>query len=360
VSYSNGVGFAKKPEYARDLNQSICRLNDHPQSQRAKNKVKETYYQAVNFYQEEIDRILMGNDPMKWTKTVEILETVNALSDEIIFNSSASELICDPKIYTFEIPDAKAKAVVELYQAGEDCLKQNSKEKAKEAYVFFERAAEINLHFKDISRKLVEARSYGMLKVLIEPVELDFKTIDVITDRLDKQFFYWTQTDFSKRLFVAFYSPEELSMLNAEPDLIVRLLVQNFRIRERPAVQLRNVGTPKPTKQLVKVDGKYIWVPVEGSQTFNSSESGFVSNELVTTGNLFLKVLSASDRKVIFKRGISCEFQRNTAFSLGVNSTGHSNRNPDIQNFFDQLFLSNFDKITDALEQYFISISVTR
>ncbi|MBL7968820.1 MAG: hypothetical protein JNK09_17580 [Prolixibacteraceae bacterium] len=360
VSYSNGVSLTKKPEYAKALNQSICRLNSHPKSEGAKNKVKETYDQAINFYQEEIDRILMGNDPLKWTKTLDVLETVNALGDEIRFNSSVTELICEPKIYTSEIDDAKSKAVVELYQAGEDCLKQNSREKAKEAYSFFEKASQINPDYKDISGKMFEARSYGMLKVLIEPIELDFKTVDVITDRLDKQFFYWTQTDFSKRLFVAFYSQEELQRQNANPDLVVKLLVQNFRISERPAVQLRNVGMPHPTKQLVKVDGKYTWVPIEGNQSFKSSEWGFVSNELVATGNLFLKVLSAPDQKVVFKRGISCEFQRNAAFSLGVNSVAPTNRNPDTQNFFDQLFLSNFDQITDALEQYFISISAMR
>ena len=77
VSNSNGVSLTKKPEYVRDLNQSICRLNSHPKSQGAKNKVKKTYDQAINFYQVEIDRILMGNDPLKWTKTLDVLETVN-------------------------------------------------------------------------------------------------------------------------------------------------------------------------------------------------------------------------------------------------------------------------------------------
>ncbi|MDP3914867.1 MAG: hypothetical protein Q8R96_14135 [Bacteroidota bacterium] len=97
VSYSNGIGSTKKTDYARVLNQSIYRLNSHPKSQKAKRKVTETYYQAIKFYQQEIDRILMDNEPLKWTKTLDILETVNGLGDEIRFNSVASQLICEPK-----------------------------------------------------------------------------------------------------------------------------------------------------------------------------------------------------------------------------------------------------------------------
>jgi hypothetical protein len=142
MSYSNGIGSTKKTDYARVLNQSIYRLNSHPKSQRAKRKVTETYYQAIKFYQQEIDRILMDNEPLKWTKTLDILETVNGLGDEIRFNSMALQLICDPKIYITEIDHAKSKSVAELYQAGEDCLQQHSKEKAKEAYSYFKRAAQ--------------------------------------------------------------------------------------------------------------------------------------------------------------------------------------------------------------------------
>lgn len=96
ASYSYGMGSTKKPDYARVLNQSICRLNSHPKSPVAKRKVKETYNQAIQFYQQEIDRILMDNEPLKWTKTLDILEKINGLGDEIRYNSVASQLICEP------------------------------------------------------------------------------------------------------------------------------------------------------------------------------------------------------------------------------------------------------------------------
>ncbi|MBW8330868.1 MAG: hypothetical protein K0M40_02525 [Prolixibacteraceae bacterium] len=357
VSYSYGMGSTKKPDYARVLNQSIFRLNSHPKSQRAKRKVTETYYQAIHFYQQEIDRILMDNEPLKWTKTLDILENVNGLGDEIRYNSVASQLICEPKIYTSEIDDAKTKAVAELYQAGEDCLQQNSKEKAKEAYFYFKRAAQLNPGYKDIADKIKEAQNYGTLKVLIEPLELDFKTVDVLTEKLDKEFFYWTQQNVSKRNFVHFYSLEELTNQNASPDLIIQLFVQNFRINERPTIKYRNVQMPRPTKQLVLIDGKYTWIPVEGTHSSQLTENSFVSHELIASGNLFLKITDVADNRIVFKRGISCEYHKDANFRLKVNSVNRSIRDPDIQNFFDQLFLNNFEKVTEELDFYFTNIS---
>jgi hypothetical protein len=360
MSYSNGIGSTKKTDYARVLNQSICRLNSHPKSQRAKRKVTETYYQAINFYQQKIDRILMADEPLKWTKILDILENVNGLGDEIRFNSVASQLICEPKIYTSEIDHAKTKAVAELYQAGEGCLQQPSKEKAKEAYSYFKRAAQLNPEYKDVADKIKEALNYGMLKVLIEPIELDFKTVDVLTEKLDKELFYWTQQNVSKRDFVHFYSREELTTQNASPDLIIQLFVQNFRINERPMIAYQNVQLPKPTKQLVLIEGKYTWIPVEGTHSSQPTGNSFVIYELIASGNLFLKIISVADNRIVFKRGISCEYHKNANFRLKVNSLNRSNRDPDIQNFFDELFLNNFEKVAEELDFYFASISAKR
>lgn len=360
VSYSYGIGSTKKPDYARVLNQSICRLNSHPKSHSAKRKVKETYDQAIHFYQQEIDRILMDNEPLKWTKTLDILENINGLGDEIRYNSLASQLICDPKIYTAEIDHANTKAVAELYQAGEDCLQQNSKEKAKEAYYYFKRAAQLYPEYKAVANKIKEAQNYGMLKVLIEPLALDFKTVDVLTEKLDKEFFYWTQLNVSKRDFVHFYSREELTTQNASPDLIIQLFVQNFRINERPTIVYQNVQFTKSTKQLVLIDGKYTWIPVEGTHSSQFTGNSFVSHELIASGNLFLKITNVAENKIVFKRGISCEYHKDANFRLKVNSISESNRNPDIQNFFDQLFLNNFEKVTEELDFYFASISAKR
>lgn len=360
MSYSNGIGSTKKTDYARALNQSIGRLNGHPKSQKAKRKVTETYYLAINFYQQEIDRILMDNEPLKWTKTLDILEAVNGLSDEIKYNSAASQLICSPKIYTSEIDHAKTKSVAELFQVGEDCLQQHSKEKAKEAYSYFKRAAQLNPEYKDVADKIKEAQNYGTLKVLIEPLELDFKTVDVLTEKLDKEFFYWTQRNVSKQDFVHFYSQEELTAQNASPDLIIQLFVQNFRINERPTIEYQNVQLPKPTKQLVLIDGKYTWITVEGTHSSQPIGNSFDTYELIASGNLFLKIISVADNRIVFKRGISCEYHKDANFRLKVNSLKRSNRDPDIQNFFDQLFLNNFEKIAEELDFYFASISARR
>lgn len=354
VSNSNGVSLTKKPEYARDLNQSICRLNSHPKSQGAKNKVKETYDQAINFYQEEIDRILMGNDPLKWTKTLDVLETVNALGDEIRFNSSASELICDPKIYTSEIDDAKAKAVVELYQAGEDCLKQNSREKAKEAYFYFVDAGRLSPDFKDVRRKILEARDKATLKVVILPATAfsQNEALEFSTKTFSGTLFYKLRLKFPSNGFISFYTPEEAKRQDLQnPDQVIQIEIFDFEMESKVSHYGGEV-LPNPTHVLKLVDGKYVWEKYVGPP--NNRITNLKSRSMLFMKSITaLKIRSGKNDATLYKENIPWNYQEEVNYELksGISQTKVS-ISPDNQIYFDHYSLSLCDQVVYRVSEF--------
>lgn len=223
ASYSYGMGTTKKPDYARVLNQSICRLNSHPKSPGAKRKVKETYYRAIQFYQQEIDRILMDNEPLKWTKTLDILEKVNGLGDEIRYNSVASQLICDPKIYTSEIADVRQKATEELYEEGISCLNQHSKEKEKEAYHYFVEASKLNPDYKDIKIRIQKAKEKATVRILIEKVAAYASYKNLYAVRFHEVLLNKLRAEFLLDQFVNFYTVSEIKQRKIVQDWTVSI-----------------------------------------------------------------------------------------------------------------------------------------
>ncbi len=355
VNYSNGIGFTKKPDYARVLNQSICRLNSHPKSQRAKRKVTQTYYQAINFYQQEIDRILMDNEPLKWTKTLDILENVNGLGDEIIYNSVASQLICEPKIYTTEIADVRQKAAAELYEEGISCLNQNSKEKAKEAYFYFVKAGKLNPAYQDIGSKIQEAKGRATLRVIINtiPAHTQNDVLGFSTEIFYQTMFYKLREIFPYSGFINFYSPEEVQKQKiVNPDQTILIEIFDFELESKVTTYGGEV-IPFPSHVLKLVDGKYVLVKYVGPPN-NRISNQKTRSELLMKANTILKIGSLSDNKTIYKDKIPWNYteELNYSYKSGI-SQEHVSFSPDNQIFFDHFSLSLSDQVVDRLSQFF-------
>lgn len=87
----------KRHDYTTVIRNCIDRLNRDAIDPKASNMLIQTYSKAIGYYQNQIDRILTSNDPFKWNNTMDIMQKTNELSEDILYNSSASQLICDPK-----------------------------------------------------------------------------------------------------------------------------------------------------------------------------------------------------------------------------------------------------------------------
>jgi len=319
-SCSTTQSLLKKHDYAEVINETIFRLSCDAKDKRAGQLLQKAYGEALVYYQNEIDRISTSNDQFRWTKTFDAMQTTNDLADEIRYNSAASQLICEPKIYTSEITDVRQKAVAELYNAGTDLFAQNTKAKAKEAYFYFVKAGKLDPKYKDVGLKIREAKNQAIWKVIIEPVPAHTQNngLSFSTKTFYQTLFYKLREKFPYRGFVCFYTPEEAQRLNIEnPDQNVKLEIADFEMESRITTNRHS--------------------------------------QLLMTANSVLKINSLSENKVVYKERIPWNYteELNYSFKAGINQEKIS-ISPDNQVFFDHFSLSLCDQIVFRLCDFFM------
>lgn len=348
----------KKHNYAEVIYDATFRLSCDADNRRAGQLLKETYSQALVYYQGELDRILTSNDQFKWMKTLELMQKTNELSEEILYNSAASQLICEPKIYTSEITDVKQKASAELYDAGINSLNQNTKQKAKEAYFYLIEADKLNPDYKDVAKKILEAKERATFKVIIDsvPAHTQHNILSFSTTIFYEKMFYELRQKFPYRGFVYFYTPEEAQKQKIKnPDQIVQIEISNFEI-----MPYRLLATKftiiEPSKKLELVDGKYVWknvekdyIPGPGQQVHEHEYTRLDMKSYVA-----LNIKSLFESKVIYKYRMPWNYSEELGYSYSSGiSQRHISYSPDNQIFFDHFSLSLCDQVVDRLSLYF-------
>jgi hypothetical protein len=357
VSFSNEKVKENKRDYAQIFNQLICQLNYHPDNQKTKKRIQEIYFQAIDYYQSEIDRILMSNNSLRWTEALDMMQQVNGLSEEIFYNTAVSQLICDPKVFTYEIDDAKKRAVTELYDFGTELLAQNTKEKAKEAYLCYSKAGKLNSDYKDVALKIKEAKDRATWKVLIEPISAHTQNdgFSFSTNTLYSTLFIKLREMFLPDGFINFYSQEESKRQKIEnPDQIIQVEILNFEMI--PHRYLAKKIITQPSKILKIVNGKGVWTNVEQPVI---SAPGLQEHEheytrLDMKSSVVINVNSWLENKSIYKYRMTWNYFEELGysnFSL-INQTNVS-ISPDNQIFFDHFSLSLCDQLVLHLGDFF-------
>ncbi len=318
-SCSTKKQLSKRHDYAEVINEATFRLSTDESNKHAAKKLKKTYTEALDYYQAEIDKTLSSNDPFKWTKTLDAMQKTNDLSDEIKYNSAASELICDPKIYTFEITDIKQRAVAELYNAGASSLAQHTKEKAKEAYFYFLRAEKLDAKYKDVEQKIKESKNLAVWRIIIDSPSAytQNNVLGFSTKTFYKTLFYKLREKFPYLGFVNFYSPEEAEKQNiTNPDHVIQIEISDFEI---------------------------------GSGTLLNHQT-----QLLMKANTVLKINSLSEDKTIYKERISWNYDENINYAFrSVINQRHISINSDNQIYFDHFSLSLCDQVVFFISGFY-------
>ncbi|MDO8927963.1 MAG: hypothetical protein Q7W54_03130, partial [Bacteroidota bacterium] len=155
-SCSTGKKSLQRGDYYDAIMKAANRLSSDPENRKAMQVVREGYPMAVAFYQEEIDQVLTGNDQFRWKRTLDIMQTVNRMSDEIRRIPAARSLVPSIKTYTSEMADVQNRAAQEFYDAGMDALSRQTREAAKQAYYHFLNADGLVRGFKDTKQKIFQ------------------------------------------------------------------------------------------------------------------------------------------------------------------------------------------------------------
>lgn len=233
LACSTGKKSLERGNYYEAIMKAANRLSSDPDNRKASQVVREGYPMAVSYYQEEIDQILTSNDQFKWKNTLDVMQTVNQMSDEIRRIPAARKLVTSIKNYSSELDDVQNKAAQEYYDAGMDALSRNTRETAKQAFFHFQNADGLVRNFKDTNQKMLESKDMATLKVVVEQIPVNGKY------EYSAQFFYdnvfqMLNSKFQKKDFVHFYSPAEAERIKLKyPDMILNMGFYDFFI-DRP------------------------------------------------------------------------------------------------------------------------------
>ncbi len=298
-SCSTGLKSLQKGNYYDAIMKAANRLSSDPGNRKASQVVRDGYPMAVQYYQEEIDHTLTGNDPFKWKQTLEIMQTVNQISDQIRRIPAARQLVPNPKTYTTELNDVQNRAAQEFYDAGTDALSRNTRESAKQAFYYFQNADGLVRGFKDTKQKILESKDLATLKVVVEQIPVNGKF------EYSAQFFYdnvfqMLNQNFQEKDFVHFFSPEQAENAKLKyPDMVLRMGFYDFYIdRPQHLEEEKDLSKQVEEKYTVKISKDST-----ATRTRNVTKKGrikIVTDQVASGGLLELKAVEFQSQKIVF------------------------------------------------------------
>ena len=186
---------------------------------------------AIEWAQEEMDFTLSANEVFKWENALEMMNQVNRLSELIRSTPAAREIIPNPKSYTSELSLAHEKAAEERFQAGNNLLKQNTREAARDAFNHFSRADQLVPGYKNVNEQLNQAKKMATLNVVVEAITVHTKQYELSSAFFYDKVFEYLNNRYPRKSFVNIYSPKEAETFGIEyPDYIVNLEFFDFSV----------------------------------------------------------------------------------------------------------------------------------
>lgn len=363
-SCSTGLKSLQRGDYYEAITKAAGRLANDPDNRKAAQVVKEGYPMAITFYQEEIDKMLTGNDPLKWKRTLDIMKTVNSMSDVVRRIPAARQLINNPKMYTSEIAEVQNRAAEEYYNLGIDELKKSTRENAKRAYFNFIKADELIRNYKDTRQKIREAKELATLKVIIEQIPVNGK-YEYSANFFYDNVFQFLNEKFQDKDFVNFFSPEEAEKTKLKyPDMVLQMGFYDFFI-----------GRPthfEEEKELTKqVEEKYqIKISKDSTVTktrlvTKKGKIRIVTDQVASGGLLELRAVEFQSQKIVFTDKIPGQFTWENKYAVFVGDKDALDNNllsmvnnsvkmpPAQQDMFVLFTKPIFNQLTGKLSNYF-------
>jgi hypothetical protein len=346
------------------LMKAVNRLGSDPDNRKASQVVREGYPMAMAYYQEEIDKMLTGNDPFKWNQTLDVMNTVNQISDEIRRIPAARQLVTSPKTYTSELINVQNHAAQEHYDAGMDLLARNTRETAKEAFYHF-RSADALVHgFKDVAAKMQKAKEMATLTVVVEQIPVNGKY------EYSAQFFYdnvfqMLNQKFQEKDFVHFFSPEEAERVKLKyPDMVLRMGFYDFFI-DRPQHFEEEKDLTKQIEEKYEVKVSRDSTVTKTRLVTKKGKIRIVTDQVASGGLLEIKCVDFQSQKIIFTDKVPGQFTWQNQYGVFVGEKEVLDNNlaniisnkvqmpPASQDMFVLFTKPIFNQLTSKLVNYF-------
>jgi len=361
---STGQKSLEQGNYYDAIMKAVSRLSSDPDNRKASQVISEGYPMAVTYYQEEIDKVLTSNDPFKWKRTLEIMQTVNQMSDEIRRIPAARKLVPSPKNYTSEMANVQNRAAQEFYDAGMDALSRKTRETAKQAYFHFLNADALVRGYKDTQQKMQLAKDLATVKVVVEQIPVNGKY------EYSAQFFYdnvfqMLNERFQEKDFVHFFSPEQAEKARLKfPDMVLQMGFYDFFIdRPQHSEEQQELNKQIEEKYQVKISKdstvtRTRMIPKKG-------KIKILTDQVASGGLLELKAVEFQSQKIVFTDKIPGQYMWQNKYGIFVGDNEVLDKDlinivnnkmvmpPAAQDMFVLFTKPIFNQLADKLTNYF-------
>jgi len=363
-SCSTGQKSLEQGNYYDAIMKAANRLSSDPDNRKASQVISEGYPMAVTYYQEEIDKILTSNDPFRWKRTLEIMQTVNNISDQIRRIPAARKLVPSPKTYTSELIDVQNHAAQEFYSAGIDALSRKTREYAKQAFFHFQNADGLVRGFKDTQQKMRLAKDMATLKVVVEQIPVNGKF------EYSAQFFYdnvfqMLNQQFQEKDFVHFFSPEEAEKSKLKyPDMVLQMGFYDFFI-DRPQHSEESQELNKQIEEKYEVKISKDSTVTRTRMIPKKGKIKIFTDQMASGGLLELKAVEFQSQKVVFTDKIPGQFTWQNRYGIFVGDNEVLDKElinilnnkmvmpPPAQDMFVLFTKPIFNQLSEKLTNYF-------
>jgi len=363
-SCSTGLKSLQQGNYYDAIMKAANRLSSDPDNRKASQVISEGYPMAVAYYQEEIDKVLTSNDPFRWKRTLDIMQTVNQMSDEIRRIPAARKLVSAPKTYTSELVDVQNRAAQEFYNAGMDALGRKTRETAKQAFFHFQNADGLVRGFKDTRQKMMLAKDLATLKVVVEQIPVNGKF------EYSAQFFYdnvfqMLNQQFQEKNFVHFFSPEEAENARLKyPDMVLQMGFYDFFIdRPQHFEEQQELSKQVEEKYQMKISKDSTVTRIRS--VLKRGKIKIITDQVASGGLLELKAVEFQSQKIVFTDKIQGQYLWENKYGVFVgdsevldNTLANIVNNkvlmpPPAQDMFVLFTKPIFNQLSEKLTNYF-------
>lgn len=285
---------------------AVDKLQKSPNNSKARQALRQAYPYALNHLLNQAKHAKDANDPLRWSKSADIYQQINRMYEVLQRSPAAMQVISNPKNYYKQYAEVKGKAAAEQYTLGEKALDKNSRESAKDAYYYFQKANEYEPGYLDVDNKIAEAHYFATLKVVVEQMSVPSRYYKVSADFFQDQVSGYLRDFANQNQFVRFYTPDEAKREKLEPDQIVRLQFEDFVVGETNTFQKEKTVTSEDSVKIGEVtleDGNK--APV-----LDRVKAKLITNrvEVASRGLLSIRVVDGYNKSTVYNEDLPGEF----------------------------------------------------
>jgi hypothetical protein len=227
VACSTGKRALEKGDYDKAIYQAVNRLQKDTDNKKALSTLKSAYDFAIEDHQTKIREAKLSSDVLRWEQVIQEYEDLNRIADEIRKCPACREVVPEQNKFISELAEAKLNASDVRYARGLKLLAEKNRQSAKQAYLDFERAEQLYPNYKDAKQKMDDAYWAAVLKVVVEPVEVQRGVYELSNEYFQNKIFEYLE-NYESKSFIKFYTPKQAKQTDLVPDQVLSLSFDDF------------------------------------------------------------------------------------------------------------------------------------